>query len=190
MTVDRESAVLSLIAIEQAERRTAQAIFYGIASRFLMLWGVVTAAGYVFGQAYPRHGAVVWPVLTAIGFAVTTVMVAQSRSGLSVQQRVLGWRLLGAQLALTGFGGMVIVVLGPFGGRQLDAFWPLVFMLGYVLAGIWIGRFFILCGVAIALLTIAGFWWSGPWFSLWMAAVDGGALILGGLWLRRRGAAL
>jgi hypothetical protein len=188
--MDRESAVSSLIAIEHAERRTAQAIFYGIASRFLMLWGVVTAAGYGFGQAYPRHAAVVWPVLTAAGLAVTAAMVARSRGGLSVTQRALGWRLVGAQIALMGFGGLVVVVLGPFGGRQLDAFWPLIFMLGYVLAGIWVGRFFILCGIAIALLTIAGFWWSGAWFSLWMAVVDGGALILGGLWLRRQGAAL
>jgi hypothetical protein len=85
---------------------------------------------------------------------------------------------------------LVVVILGPFKGRQLDAFWPLLFTLGYVLAGIWVGRFFIFCGLVIALLTVTGFWWAGPWFQLWMAVVNGGALILGGLWLRRQGAAL
>jgi hypothetical protein len=187
MTLDRDSAASSLAAIEQAERRTSQAIFYGLASAFLILWGVVTALGYVATQAYPRQAAWTWPVLTAIGYAVTLALVSRRRSILTPAQRLLGWRLILAQVALIGFGVLVAVVLGPFNGRQLDAFWPLVFMLGYVLAGIWVGRFFILCGVAVALLTLAGFWWSGTWFPLWMAVVDGGSLILGGLWLRRQG---
>jgi hypothetical protein len=190
MTVDRDTAVASLAAIEDAERRTARAIVYGTASTFLILWGVITAAGYIFTQAYPARAAITWPVLTVAGLAMTVVMTARNSASLTAAPSQLGWRLVGAQIALIGFGLMVVVVLGPFKGRQLDAFWPLLFMLGYVLAGIWVGRFFVLCGVAIALLTVAGFWWSGPWFQLWMAAVNGGALILGGLWLRRQGATL
>jgi hypothetical protein len=188
MTVDRESAVSALVAIEHAERRTAQAITYGIAGGFLILWGVITVAGYLFTWAYPRLGAIVWPVLIVAGFAITAAMVARNRSSRTVPHMGLGWRLFWAQIALIGFGVVVVVILGPFSGRQLGAFWPLVFMLGYVLAGIWVGRFFVLCGAAVALLTIAGFWWSGPWFSPWMAAVNGAALILGGLWLRRQSA--
>ncbi|MEA2773954.1 MAG: hypothetical protein QOD93_6916 [Acetobacteraceae bacterium] len=190
MTVDRESAATSLTAIEQAERRTTQAIFYGIASSFLILWGVVTAAGYAFGQVYPGYAHIVWPVLTVLGLAVTVAMVARNRDGLTATRSEMGGRLVSAQIALIGFGVLAVMILGPFSGRQLDAFWPLLFMLGYVLVGIWVGRFFVLCGVAIAALTIAGFWWSGPWFSLWMAVVNGGGLILGGLWLRRQGASL
>lgn len=186
MTVDRQSAITSLTAIEHAERRTTQAIFYGIAGSFLILWGVVTAFGYGYTQAYPNHGRFLWPVLMVAGLAVTAAMVARQRTDLTTENSGIGWRLIWAQIALTSFGVLVVVVLGPFSGRQLDAFWPMLFALGYVLAGIWVGRFFILCGIAIALLTAAGFWWSGPWFHLWMAAVDGGGLILGGLWLRRQ----
>ncbi|MGD0108169.1 MAG: hypothetical protein ABSC06_29660 [Rhodopila sp.] len=190
MTLDRESAVTSLTAIEHAERRTSQAIFYGIASSFLILWGGVTAAGYLLGQAWPRHAGTVWPVLMVIGYAVTVAMTRRNRTGLTGRQMTLGWRLICAQFALIGFGVCVVTTLGPFSGRQLDAFWPLLFMLGYVLAGIWVGRFFVLSGVAIAGLTIGGFWWSGPWFPLWMALVNGGGLLLGGFWLRRQGASL
>jgi hypothetical protein len=187
MTLDRAAAASSLAAIEQTEQRTSRAIFYGIASAFLILWGVVTAVGYVATQAYPRQAAWTWPVLTVFGYAVTLVLVLRQRTIMTPVQRLLGWRLILAQVALIGFGVLVAVVLGPFSGRQFNAFWPLVFMLGYVLAGIWVGRFFILCGVAVALLTVAGFWWSGTWFPLWMAVVNGGSLILGGLWLRRQG---
>jgi hypothetical protein len=190
MTLDRESVLKSLTAIEHAERRTTQAIFYGTASSFLILWGAVTAAGYLLGQAWPRHAGTVWPVLMVIGFVVTMVMTRRNRTGLTSPQITLGWRLVCAQIALIGFGVIAATTLGPFSGRQLDAFWPLLFMFGYVLAGIWVGRFFVLSGVAIALLTVAGFWWSGAWFPLWMAVVNGGGLLIGGLWLRGRGASL
>ncbi|WP_158930554.1 hypothetical protein [Acidisphaera sp. S103] len=190
MTVDREAAASSLAAIEHVERRTARAVFYGIASAFMILWGVITAAGYCFTQAYPARAAATWPILNALGLIATVAMTARNSNGLMVTSRRLSWRLVYAQLALIGFGIAVVTVLGPFRGRQLDAFWPLLFMLGYVLTGIWIGRFFVLCGLVVALLIVVGFWWAGPWFQLWMAVVDGGALILGGLWLRRQGAAL
>ena len=190
MTLDRESAVTSLTAIELAERRTSQAILYGIASSFLIMWGGVTAAGYLLGQAWPRHASTVWAVLMVMGFAVTIAMTRRNRGDLTGRQMTLGWRLVLAQFALIGFGVSVVTTLGPFTGRQLDAFWPLVFMLGYVLAGIWVGRFFVLSGVVIAVLTIAGFWWSGPWFPLWMAVVNGGGLLLGGFWLRSQGASI
>jgi hypothetical protein len=190
MTFDRDSAVSSLAAIEQTEARTTQAIFYGLASLFLILWGVVTTVGYVAEQAFPRQAGWMWLVLQVSGFAVMVAMVRGQRRVLTPVQQRLGWRLVWAQVALIGFALLVIVVLGPFGGRQLNAFWLLVFMLGYVLAGIWVGRFFILSGVAIAVLTVSGFCWSGAWFPLWMALVNGGFLIAGGLWLRRTGALL
>jgi hypothetical protein len=190
MTLDQESAAASLIAIEQAERRTSRAIVYGIAGWFLILWGVISAVGYGFPQAYPAHAAVAWSVLTIAGFLATALMVARGHRGLTTTRSALGWQLVQAQLALMGFGVLVVTILGPFSGRQLSAFWPLVYMLGYVLAGIWIGRFFVLCGVAIAVLTVVGFCYTGNWFPLWMAMVNGGALIAGGVWLRRQGASL
>jgi hypothetical protein len=99
-------------------------------------------------------------------------------------------QLLAALLATFVFGLLVVVVLGPFGARALNAFWALLFLLGYVLAGIWVGRCFIACGCTVAALTVAGYFRTGPWFALWMAVVDGGALMLGGWWLRRAGARL
>ena len=38
--------------------------------------------------------------------------------------------------------------------------------------------------VAIAVLTLVGFFWLPQLFLLWMAVVGGGALIFAGLWLR------
>jgi hypothetical protein len=190
MTLDREAAASSLSAIEQAERRTGQAILYGVASAFLILWGVLTTAGYLMGLLWPRHAPDIWAALMAAGFGLTIVMTRRNRQGLTKSQKALGWRLVCAQFALMGYGLSVVTTLGPFTGRQLDAFWPLLFMLGYVLAGIWVGLFFVLSGITIAALTIIGYFFSDQWFPLWMAVVNGGGLLLGGLWLRRQGASL
>ncbi len=190
MTLDHESAASSLSAIEATERRTFAAVFYGIASPILILWGGLTAAGYVFTQFYPEHAALTWPVLQVAGLIAVLAILSRKGRALTPKQRALGWRLIAAQLALIVFALLMLTLVGPLKGRQLDAFWPLVFMLGYGLIGIWVGRFFILCAATVALLTMAGYFWSGPWFALWMAVVEGGALILGGLWLRWRGASL
>jgi hypothetical protein len=58
-------------------------------------------------------------------------------------------------------------------------------MFGYALAGIWFGRAFIILGLMVTALTVVGYLWVGPWFNLYMAVVDGGGLMLCGLWMRR-----
>jgi len=34
-------------------------------------------------------------------------------------------------------------------------------------------------------LILAGYFWSGEWFNLWLAIVNGGGFVLCGLWMRR-----
>ena len=59
-------------------------------------------------------------------------------------------------------------------------------MLIYCIAGLWFGPAFIAIGLGITVLTLIGYFFvTGFAFLLWMAAVNGGGLILGGLWMRR-----
>ena len=68
----------------------------------------------------------------------------------------------------------------------MDAFWPIYFMLFYVLAGLWVGRAFVVIGLSISALTLIGYFFvEGSAFLLWMAVTNGGGLILSGLWMRR-----
>jgi hypothetical protein len=60
-------------------------------------------------------------------------------------------------------------------------------MLGIILAGLWLGRFFIVLGFAGIALIVVGYLAPEPWLRLWMAVVQSGTLILGGLWLGRSG---
>jgi hypothetical protein len=50
----------------------------------------------------------------------------------------------------------------------------------------WFGYAFVLIGVSISILTLIGYFYiGGDAFLLWMAFVNGGGLLLGGLWMRR-----
>ncbi|PKU21806.1 hypothetical protein [Telmatospirillum siberiense] len=190
MNLDRQDALTALADIERVERRTWETVFYGISGSILILWGTITTIGYAIGQAYPRLAGTAWPILQGVGFIAMPFLLRRRARGLTPTQMRLGWRLVFAQCALTAFGLLVVYVLGPFDGRHLDAFWALLFMLGYVLAGLWVGRIFIVFGIVVTVLTLAGFWYSGASFSAWMMVFNGGTLILAGLWLRHRGASL
>ena len=76
-------------------------------------------------------------------------------------------------------------MLGHFGPRELGVFWPIYFMLFYIIAGLWVGHAFVAIGLAISALTLIGYFCVGNWFEPWMAVVNGGGLMLGGLWMRR-----
>ncbi|MGH6741575.1 MAG: hypothetical protein ACREDY_21545, partial [Bradyrhizobium sp.] len=96
------------------------------------------------------------------------------------------FRVLAAVLLFFAFGLLCSKVLGHFGARELGTFWPIYFMLFYCIAGLWFGRAFLAICVAITALTLIGYFFiMGPTFLLWMAVVNGGGLIVSGLWMRR-----
>ena len=53
------------------------------------------------------------------------------------------------------------------------------------MVGLWVGYAFVAIGLGISALTLIGYFFVGYWFPLWMAVVNGGGLVLGGLWMRR-----
>lgn len=185
MTLDPNDAALSLRDVDDVQRRMRESIVYAVSGLCLILWGVLTTCGYVYSHFNPQRALWAWIGIAVAGFAGTFLILylrARRRGGGSRD-----WRLMQAQLVLAVFGVLCVQVLGPFTPRQLNAFWPLVVMLGFVLGGLWLGRFFILLGVTGAGLVVSGFLALGPWFTLWMAAVQGITLVLAGLWLRRIG---
>lgn len=190
MPTDADAAIASLNQIDQTRHRTVQAVIYDVSSSIMLVWGALSVIGYLFGHYQPRMAAVTWLTLNIVGYVGTGVILYRRSQLFSPEQRRWTWRIAGTQAALVVFGAIIIGLFWPVEPRQLNAFWPMLFMLGYVIAGLWVGRFFVFCGIIVTGLTLIGYHWLGNWFGLWMAAIDGGALLLGGLWLRRAGAAL
>jgi hypothetical protein len=93
--------------------------------------------------------------------------------------------MLAAFLLFIAFGIFASRWLGHFTQRQMGTFWSIYFMLVYTIVGLWVGRAFVAIGGSIIALTLIGYFYIGSAFDLWMAVVNGGGLILGGLWMRR-----
>jgi hypothetical protein len=98
--------------------------------------------------------------------------------------RTFDARMLFAFLLFIAFG-IFCCWRGHFTPRQLGTFWPIYFMLVYTIAGLWVGHAFVAIGLCISALTLIGYFFVGDAFDLWMAFVNGGGLMLGGLWMRR-----
>ena len=97
---------------------------------------------------------------------------------------LLGCFLLKLQSAFALFFGLSSMVL-KLDTREVAAFIPLMFAGMYMLAGVFAGIRFAICGVVLAVATAVGYLNAGDHFGFWMAAFGGGILLLTGFWLRR-----
>lgn len=181
--IDSQQASEALAEINEIARRVRQSRIYDLASLLLMLWGVLTFAGYLVTYLTPRYAVYAWPAVYVAGIAGTVAISAfnRARSG----GRGFDLRMFAAFLLFVLFGVFVSIWLGHFSPRQIGTFWPIYFMLFYTIAGLWVGRAFVAIGLSIIVLTLVGYFFIGAAFDLWMAFVNGGGLLLGGLWMRR-----
>jgi hypothetical protein len=183
MTLDPKEAAASLGDIEAVERRTRETLFYFGNSPVLILWGVLYVAGYLLTWFRPQLSLYGWLIVDLIGVAGTYAVVWPRIS--PAQRRAHGWRWAGTFIALFVFGEILMVEMWPVTTRSVLVFWPTLVMFGYVLAGIWLGRFYIYFGVVEVALILLGYFLAGAWLAPWMAVAVGGGFLAGGLWLRR-----
>jgi hypothetical protein len=188
MTLESREALASLQDIAKVEQRTREALVYSGSSTIFILWGVLVACGYAASSWQPGMARAVWLAVSAAGCLATGAIVATRMRSRPREAR--DWRIILAMVTLMAYGTGWSYVLGPLLPRHLIyAFQPSLVMLGMILAGLWVGRFFVTLGLAGLALILVGEQLSEPWLRLWMAVVQCGTFIIGGLWLRRIGIA-
>jgi hypothetical protein len=181
--IDAREAAQALREINDIVRRVRQSRTYDIASLMIILWGVLVLSGNLANYAWPRQAAAIWIGVNLLGTAGSLAIAFGSirRQG---GERT-GVRILAAFLMVFAFGILASSVLGHFGPREMATFWPIYSMLFYCIAGLWFGYAFLALGLGISALVLIGYFFiTGDAFLLWMAAVNGGGLILSGLWMR------
>ena len=180
--IDSQQASEALTEISDMVRRVRQSRIYDLASQIMVMWGVLVFAGYLVTWFMPRYAIIGWIAVNVIGVAGWAALspINRLRSGVPA----FDVKFLLAFLLLLAFG-IFVCALGHLGPRQIGTFWPIYFMLFYTLAGLWFGYAFVAIGLGITALTLFGFFYIGEAFPLWMAFVNGGGLVLGGLWMRR-----
>jgi|SRR6185437_4978550 len=174
-------AAAALRDIRRTERRSAERYGDRIASQHLIWWGVIYAIGYGVGVV-PRWEGPAWLVLAPIGVAGSVVLGVRQKRDAS---QARNWRWLAAGAVMVLFLSELLAVLPPTTDAQIGAVIPLLVGFCYALYGIWqAGARMVWTGVVLGALTVLGYLQVHAHFSIWMAVVGGGGLILGGLWLR------
>jgi hypothetical protein len=180
--------------ISRAERRSTEAFCYANASPGFILWGLVWVAGYSGTHLLLQQEAGfginwLWSGLTLIGVAGSWIIGHRQRRaqhpGQSAEGRAIGLRWLMTIAAFWLFVIATFTVMRPVNPAATGAFVPLLVALSYAIFGIWRGLRFLFAGIAVAALTLFGFFYLPGIYLLWMAFVGGGSLILAGLWLRK-----
>jgi hypothetical protein len=181
--IDSREASEALTEINEIARRVRQSTIYNLASLMIVMWGVLTLAGYLVSWLSPRNAGYAWLAVYVAGFGGSFAISAFEHARTRI--RTFDLRMLAACLLYIAFGIFSSVWLGHFTPRQMGTFWPIYFMLVYTIAGLWVGRAFVVIGLSIITLTLTGYFFVGGAFDLWMAFVNGGGLVIGGLWMRR-----
>jgi hypothetical protein len=181
-SIDPREAASALSDIDSIVARVRQSRIYNLASLIMIMWGVLVFAGYLDAYLLPRSAGYGWVAVYIAGIAGSVAISAFQRARSGV--RTFDIRMFVAFLLFLAFGAFCSGVLGHLTPRQLGTFWPIYFMLIYTIAGLWFGQAFVVIGIGITVLTLIGYFYIGA-FDLWMAFVNGGGLILGGLWMRR-----
>ncbi|MGH9715958.1 MAG: hypothetical protein ACRD4R_04415 [Candidatus Acidiferrales bacterium] len=184
MNMRPEEAAHALVDIERTERHSASAYRYRKASSHLILWGAIWILGYSTAYVWPR-GWLIWLALVPIGIA-GGFWLSRHQGAMTAGRVAFGWRYSATGLSAFLFIWAVLAIFPPRSGAQVAALIPLLVAICYVMLGLWRGGSRLaLLGVAVGALTVGRYFWLPQYFLLWMAGVGGGALILGGFWLRK-----
>jgi hypothetical protein len=183
MSITRDEAAQALGEIEGAAGRVRRFGLYADAAPYFMLWGGIWLVADIATQFAPRAW-LIWPVLSLAGVVIATALGVAQQKGRAGSRVIERWRPLATWLTVIAFIVTLGFVLRPWSWRQGHSVFGLVFGFIYLVTGFWIGRRLVILGVALIALTLLGYYAVHAWYPLFMGVVGGGALILGGLWLR------
>jgi hypothetical protein len=156
----RDQAIASLADIAAVEHKTHAAVAYSRASAYLFLWGPLVAMGAALNQFFPDEAAAIWLGIDAVGFA-GSFAIALNRRREGTRGRV-DWRLVATFLIFAAYGIAWSCLFAPAGHERIAVFWATLMMMPYVIAGLWLGPLFSVCGLVGTVLSFGAFAFAGP----------------------------
>jgi hypothetical protein len=190
MNMDQNEAALALATIDAARARSSQLQRYRRFAPYLILWGTIWLLANTVSDLAPARSGSVWLVLSLLGAAASFWLGARQQAAVADRastrtRQEQSWRWMLCFLVIVAFQITVLAVLPPLDPRQQDTFISLFWTFLYMGLGAWLGWRLFTIGLAATLLILLGYYGVHSHYFLYMGCVSGGALIAGGLWLRR-----
>jgi hypothetical protein len=190
MKIEKSEATLALAAIDAAGARSTQLQRYRRFAPFLILWGAIWLLANGVSDLAPAQSGTVWLALSLLGATASCWLgwrqhAAAAEGGAPRTRLNQSWRSMLCFLVIVAFQVAAIAVLPPMDSRQQDSFISMFWTFLYMAIGAWAGWRLFIVGLAATLLILFGYYGVHSHYFLYMGCVSGGALMAGGLWLRR-----
>ena len=185
MTITRNDAATALHDVNSARHHSLTLFRYGLASPFLLLWGVLWIVAGAVGALSPENAGIGWLAVDIVGFAGTGVLIAiQSRRHGEGAGRNQLFRCIAIGTVLAAFVALTLWVFAPVSNVEVLTLITLLVAATYVLAGCWAGGRYAVVGAVLAAVAIGLFHLAPDLVPVIVPFAGGGTLVLGGLWMR------
>jgi hypothetical protein len=183
MQISSDQALDALEQVQAAQQRISVLRGYGFAAPHFVLWGCIWFLGYLATYQWPAGASALGLTLDGVGVVGSALIGRTGRAqGVRASQQ---WRVLGLMGTCVAFMMVTELVFQPREAAQAAVFPPLLAAGIYIGLGLWRGLRWVIAGLVLAALALAGFFLMRPYLPLWLAVAGGGTLVLTGLWLRR-----
>ena len=186
MNMTRGEAEAALRDAGRTHEHSVRLFGYGLASPHLLLWGVLWVVAGAVGAVSPDTAGIGWLIVDIVGIAASGYLVVRNARRYSEDSiRIQGLRYAATGVVLAAFVAMTLMIFAPASGAEVQLFITNIIAAIYMIAGFWIGRRYAIVGAVLATLAAGAFHLAPAHLALIVSILGGGALILGGLWMRR-----
>ena len=186
MNVTKNDAETALRDAGRAAEHSLTLFHYEIASPYLLLWGILWIVAGIIGAISPENTGMGWLIVDTIGIVATGYLVASNARCFAIDSaRSEGLRYVASVFVLSAFITMTFVVFAPVSGVEIQTYITILIASIYMIVGLWTGYRLAVIGAILAVLVVSAFFYTPAQFPLMVSILGGGALILGGLWMRK-----
>jgi hypothetical protein len=184
MNVSRDEAQKALSTIDEVMSQTRRDLGRGVFPYYMILWGAAWFLGYLLSYLLPvEYLSWIWPAVTLPALLMSFLL--SLRRGEPVQSPMRR-RISRVWLAIFGYGGLVLWIAEPTSGEQFSTLIVISIMLAYVVVGLMMQSAAFWVGLIITAMSLIGYYLLQPYYSLWIAFLGGGTLMVSGVYILRR----
>ena len=144
MTIRSEEAAATLAEIDGVVARVRRSRIDRTVAEITIVWGGVNFARGLLIALWPATFGPRWFLVDLVGVLATIVILRTRSTGAGK----FPLRILAAFAIIYAFGWVWATLIGQFGPRELTAFWPTLFLLGFAIAGLVFGLVLSAIGIA------------------------------------------
>jgi hypothetical protein len=172
--MDEEQAFQGLNDVAKARQKTAELRSYRGMGSIVSAWGIVWLVGFGAQATFPSIAPLVWAAgwLGALAWTFTRQPKPHDLRALATLSVVVGTIIL-------------ILMVTRADPTTAAMIFGLALSAAYAILGIWLGKRFLLLATLVLVSACLGWWFVPQFLFLALALGGGGALILGGVWLRQ-----